>query len=202
MSTDSDGGHDLDEFLESELRGRLGGLRGPSPEAGRAAYRAVTTTGGKKMPILSSLATAASSKAAVGLAAAALVIGGGSVAAAAATGSTDPGTWGKTVTSAVASCKAKLADGEHGIGQCVSAVASRKGQEERAAHAASEAREAGTPSPHSAGASGSHPTGPPTSHPGGKPSGVPVGPPATLPPAEGGGGHHSPPVVPPTPHNP
>lgn len=200
MSTDSDGGRGLDELLESELRRRLGGLDGPSPGVGGAAYRTVTTARGKKMPILSSLATAASSKAAVGLATAALVVGGGSVAAAAATNSTNPAVWGRTVTAAVASCKSKLGDGQHGIGQCVSAAARKKGEEERAAHAASEAREdAGTPTPRTGG-SASHPT--PPAHPGGRPTGVPVGPPATLPPAAGGGGHPSPPVVPPTPHNP
>ena len=155
------------------------------------------------MPLLSSLTAAASSKAAVGLATAALVVGGGSAAAAAVTGSTDPGTWGKTVTAAVARCKADLTSGEHGIGHCVSKTASQKGQEERSSHAASAAREqpVGAPSAHPTGrpstAPTAHPTGAPASlpppHPTGKPSEAPATPPAP------GGGHPTPPVATPTP---
>lgn len=126
------------------------------------------------MSLLSSL-TAASTKAAAGLATAALVAGGGSVAATAATGTTNPAVWGKTVTAAVATCKGKLTDGQHGIGQCVSTVAKQKGAEERAKH--SEAGE-------------THPTGKPSDLPGGKPSSLPGGPPS--------GGHPAgPPVSPP-----
>ncbi len=199
MNADSDGGLDFDELLERELQRRVGGLRGPSPRVGQAAYRAVAATGGKRMPLLSSLTAAASSKAAIGLAAAALVVGGGSAAAAVASDSANPAAWGQTVKAAVGTCESKAdASGQHGIGQCVSAVAKKNGQEERAEHAASAARQetpAGTTSP--------HPTGPPTSHPtshtGGKPTGVPAGPPASLPPASDGTHPTGPPVVPPTP---
>jgi hypothetical protein len=197
MNAHDDGGSAFDQFLERELQRRVGALQGPRPEVRQAVYR-VAAIGGKSMPLLSSLAAAASSKAAIGLATAALVVGGGSVAAAAATGSTDPGTWGKTVTQAVANCKSKLGDNEHGIGQCVSAVASRKGQEERAAHAASGARmNEAAPSPHATGSGQSHPT-PDAQH--SKPSGVPAGPPSAAP--AGDGSHPTgPPVVPPTPHH-
>jgi len=194
MNAGSDGGLGFDELLERELQWRVGNLRTPSPGADQAAYRAVSA-GGKRMPLLSSLTAAASSKAAVGLATAALVVGGGSAAAAAVTGSTDPGTWGKTVTAAVASCKADLASGQHGIGHCVSKIASRKGQEERSSHAASAARmnePAGTPSAHPTGrpatAPTSHPTGAPTSHPTPHPTGQPSS-----------GGHPTPPVTTPSP---
>jgi hypothetical protein len=198
MRTDGADGFDLDELLERELRRHVAGLRVPSPRADQAAYRAVAATGGKRMPLLSSLTAAASSKAAVGLATAALVIGGGSVAAAAATGSANPSTWGKTVTDAVASCKAKLGDDQHGIGACVSDVASRKGQEERSEHAASAARQnhpVGTPSAHPTGAATAHPTGAPSVHPTGRPSDVPT-PHATPSP---GHDHPTPPVATPTP---
>jgi hypothetical protein len=203
MNTDSDGGLDFDELLERELRRRVGGLLGPSPGVGQAAYRAVTATGGKRMPLLSSLAAAASSRAAIGLATAALVIGGGTATVAFASDSPNPTTWGKTVTDAITTCTGQLKDGQHGIGQCVSAIAKRKGVEERASHAASAAREnqpSSIPSGHPTGKPTGLPTGPPTSPPGGKPSGVPAGPPASLPPATDGSHPTGPPVVPPTPH--
>lgn len=169
MNAGSDGNADLEDLLEHELRRRVGSLRAPSPWAAQAAYRAVAPRGGKRMPLLSSLTAAASSKAAVGLATAALVMGGGSAAAAAAvTGSTDPGAWGRTVTAAVASCKSHLAAGDHGIGHCVSDVASRKGQAERSEHTAGSAPTA-EPSGHPTGrpstVPAAHPTGPPASHP-------------------------------------
>ena len=143
------------------------------------------------MSLLASLTAAASTKAAAGLAVAALAVGGGSIAATAATGTTNPAVWGKTVTAAVATCKDKLTDSQHGIGQCVSAVAKQKGAEERAKH--SEAGE-------------THPTGKPTDLPGGKPSslpggpptGVPAGPPSSVPPASNGGHPTGPPVSPPS----
>jgi hypothetical protein len=202
MNADSDGGLDFDELLERQLRQWVGGLLGPSPGVRQAAYRAVPATGGKRMPLLSSLAAAASPKAAAGLATAALVIGG-ATAAAAVTTDTNPTTWGKIVTDAVATCKSQLKDGQHGIGQCVSAVAKKKGEEERASHAASAARvvmPASMSSGHPTGKPTAHPTGPPTSPPNGKPSGVPVGPPASLPPAGNGSHPTGPPVVPPSPH--
>jgi hypothetical protein len=139
------------------------------------------------MPLLSSLAATASTKAAVGLATAALVVGGGSAAAAAASGSANPSDWGKTVTQAVATCKNDLSAGQHGIGQCVSKTASQKGQAERAAHAASSARQV-EPSVASSPKQASHPTPAPTSHPTGKPTDVPAGTPPSAPP--GGGGSH------------
>jgi hypothetical protein len=79
---------------------------------------------------------------AAGVATLALAVAGGSVAAFATTGSPNPGVWGKTVTAAVANCKAQLRDSQRGIGQCVSDVAQRNGVQERAEPSkASEARE-------------------------------------------------------------
>src|SRR5258708_11463891 len=49
------------------------------------------------------------------------------VAGAAATGSLNPVVWGQQVTQQVASCKSKLAAGDHGIGDCVSQFASQHG---------------------------------------------------------------------------
>lgn len=169
------GGFELDDLLERELRTNVGGLQGPSPAAGQSAYHAFAI-GGSTMSFFSSVAAAASTKAVAGLAVAALATGGGAVAATAASGSPNPSVWGKTVTAAVTSCKDNLKPGQHGIGQCVSAVAKQKGVEERTAHSASSAR---TEPP--AGAASSHPAGLPSSRPAGPPSSVPAGKPSTPP---------------------
>jgi len=50
------------------------------------------------------------------------------VAGAATTGSLNPTVWGHQVTQQVASCKAQLADGQHGIGDCMSTFANQHGQ--------------------------------------------------------------------------
>jgi hypothetical protein len=117
---------------------------------------------------------------AAGVATLALAVAGGSVAAIATTGSPSPGVWGKTVTAAVANCKAQLRDSQRGIGQCVSDVAQRHGVQERAEPSkASEAREnqpggkdvdernhkANRGPDATSGSESSHPTGRPTSLP-------------------------------------
>ncbi|HLQ62041.1 MAG TPA: hypothetical protein VK131_09270 [Candidatus Acidoferrales bacterium] len=99
---------------------------------------------------LSSVPTAAK---AVAVAVAAILVAAG--AASAATGSPNPAVWGATVTQAVADCKNALQPGQHGIGQCVSAVARTHGPTVSAEHRASPAR---TNEP-------SHPTGKPTGRP-------------------------------------
>lgn len=50
------------------------------------------------------------------------------VAGTAATGSPNPLVWGQQVSHYVTDCKDKLADGQHGIGDCVSTFASSHGQ--------------------------------------------------------------------------
>lgn len=200
MNTDSDGGPAFDALLERELRRRLGALRGPSAGLDRAAYRAVAN-GGRTMPLLSSVAAAASSKAAAGLAAAALVVGGGTAAAAAASHSANPGAFSRSISEAVEACKSKLASGQHGIGDCVSAAAKHHGQERRAEHANDAAGDVpnGAPSPHPTGKPATHPNGKSSSHDGGKPSDVPASPPAA-----DGDHRNGPPASPgshqPTPH--
>ena len=68
-------------------------------------------------------------KAATGFAVAVVaMLAAAAVTEAAITGSADPSNWGRLVTQQVATCKAALKTGEHGIGQCVSAFASRHGQ--------------------------------------------------------------------------
>ena len=69
-------------------------------------------------------------KAATGFAVAMFaLVAAAAVAEAAITGSADPANWGQQVRHQVSVCKAALATGEHGIGQCVSAFASQHGQD-------------------------------------------------------------------------
>jgi hypothetical protein len=127
------------------------------------------------MSVLSLIVAIASTKTTVGLAAAVLAVGAGAAAATAATGTDNPVVWGKTVTAAVATCKGQLmAAGQHGIGQCVSAVAKQKGAEERALHSE-------TPGTHPAGNPSDVPKVKPSDVPRGKPSDVQQGKPSDLP---------------------
>ncbi len=80
--------------------------------------------------VLSGARAALAVKAATGFAVAALaVVAAAAATEAAITGSADPSNWGQQVRQQVIACKAALASGEHGIGQCVSAFASQHGQE-------------------------------------------------------------------------
>jgi hypothetical protein len=225
MTTEDRWKSEFDDLLEQELERSVGHLQGPRTEFYQSAYYKTFLARGNRRSAFSALPAAGFTKAAAGLGAAALVAAGGTVVAIASTGSADPGVWGKTVSAAVASCKDQRTEGQHGIGQCVSAVAKEKGEQQRALHSASAAREnhQGTPTGqnHStnsptavpAGQAKSHPTGSPTSvppgqakshpggpaeiHPTGRPSGVPVGPPANLPAASPGTHPTGPPVSPP-----
>ena len=178
-------GDEFEGWLEQQLQGALQAHAGPSPLAAQAAYHAAAITGGMGVSTFSTITAAVTSKAAAGLATAALVVGGGgAVAATAATGSADPGVWGQTVTQAVNQCKTDLG-GYQNIGQCVSAVASQKGQQERALHSASSAREnraSEARSEHPPASSGhTQPPGKPTDNPTGKPGDVPTGKPGDVP---------------------
>jgi hypothetical protein len=188
MTTEGGGGLGLDDLLGQELRQRVGNLQGPSPRAGQSLYHSLYLTGGTGLSVLSMIVATATTKATVALAAAALLVGGGAAAATAATGSTDPTVWGKTVTAAVATCKGHLLADQHGIGQCVSAVAKQKGAEERALHSKA-------PAPHSTSNPSDVPStkpsdvphGEPTDLPHGNPTDLPYGRPNTTPPGSSGG---------------
>ena len=134
MTLEGGGGFDLDQVLEQELQRHAAQHPAPSTLHQQARYHAALTSGGAMTP-LGHIASIVSAKAATGIAVATLAVAGaGAGSAAALTGSTSPDAWGKTVTDAVATCKADLKPGEHGIGQCVSAVAKKHGAEERAEH--------------------------------------------------------------------
>jgi hypothetical protein len=85
------------------------------------------------------------------------------LAAAAVTGSANPQAWGQYVSDAVSTCKSELAGGQHGIGQCVRAIARQKGPQESNQHS------------NGNGSGKTHPS------PKGRPTGVPGGPPSTRP---------------------
>jgi hypothetical protein len=85
------------------------------------------------------------------------------LAAAAVTGSANPQAWGQYVSDAVSTCKSELTSGQHGIGQCVRAIARQKGSQERNQHS------------NGNGNGKAHAT------PKGRPTGVPGGPPSNRP---------------------
>ncbi len=93
----------------------------------RSAFRTVTGGAGAALTV----------KLLTGIAAAAAAV---TVAGTVTTGSINPVAWGQTVTQQVQTCKDKLADVQHGIGDCVSDLASTHG-----AAVASAARHHGNP---------------------------------------------------------
>jgi len=110
---------DLERELEQELHRVLDPLAAmPVPDRRPAASRkaARALLGGAGAALTVKLLTG------VAVAAAAVTVAGASV-----TGSLNPADWGRQVQQQVASCQAQLADGQHGIGDCVSSFASQHG---------------------------------------------------------------------------
>jgi hypothetical protein len=121
---------DLERELEQELHRVLDPIVGlPIPPRRTIQNRRAARA------LLGGAGAALSFKLLTGVAVAAAAV---TVAGAATTGSLDPTVWGQQVTARVADCKAKLADGQHGIGDCVSSFASQHGTS-----VASEARQHG-----------------------------------------------------------
>ena len=112
---------DLERELESELHRVLDPLSTAPVPARRVAPSGQTRTralvGGAGAALTMKLLTGA-----VAVAAAVTVAG------AATTGSFSPVDWGQKVTERVQQCKDTLAAGDHGIGDCVSALANTHGQ--------------------------------------------------------------------------
>jgi len=125
---------DFDTWLAAELDGGLGRASGPTPHPAHARYHAEFLEGARRRGVRRGLKRFVATPAAVAMV---TVLAGGAVGAFAAAGAPTSGDWGAKVTQAVTTCKAGLTTGHHGIGDCVSAVASQKGQQERAAHSAS-----------------------------------------------------------------
>ncbi len=110
---------DLERELEQELHRVLDPIAGlpiPPRRMIRDRRAAQALLGGAGAALMLKLLTG------VAVAAAALTVAG-----AATTGSLDPNVWGQQVKTRVAECKDKLADGQHGIGECVSSFASQHG---------------------------------------------------------------------------
>jgi hypothetical protein len=146
---------EFDLWLKDELGKGYTPFRAVSPPAG-APYRSHASIGrglhgrGARVAIVVVAA-------AIGLMATTVL------AAAAVTGSANPQAWGQYVSDAVSTCKSELASGQHGIGQCVRAIARQKGSDESTQHS------------NGNGNGKTHPT------PRGRPTGVPGGPPSTRP---------------------
>ena len=111
---------DFERELESELHRVLDPMSSlPIPPRRAAHTRASART------LLGGAGAALTFKILTGVAAAAAAV---TVVGAATTGSLDPTVWGQQVEEQVQTCKNDLAQGEHGIGQCVSSFASQHGQ--------------------------------------------------------------------------
>jgi hypothetical protein len=149
---------EFDLWLKDELGKGYAPFRAVSPPAG-APYRSQALARGPR---------GRGARAAIIVVAAAIGLMATTVlAAAAVTGSANPQAWGQYVSDAVSTCKSELVSGQHGIGQCVRAIARQKGPNESNQHS----------NGNGSGASNgkTHPT------PKGRPTGVPGGPPSTRP---------------------
>jgi len=109
---------EFDLWLTDELGRGYATFRAVPPPAG-APYRAASATRGAR--------GRAARAALVVLAVAIGLMATTVLAAAAVTGSANPQAWGQYVSDAVSTCKSELANGQHGIGQCVQAIARQKG---------------------------------------------------------------------------
>jgi len=112
---------DFDREIEQELHRMLDSIdRDPIPP--RRTVQSRTT---RTRALLGGAGAAVAAKLVTGVAVAAAAV---TVAGASATGSLDPTVWGQQVSQRVEQCKEALADGQHGIGGCVSAFAKTHGQ--------------------------------------------------------------------------
>lgn len=124
---------DFDRDIERELDRVLG----PVESASIPAWR-TPASGGFMKKVLGGTGAALAAKIVTGFAIGVLAAAGATEAA--VTGSVNPADWGPQVVAQVAKCKAALQDGQHGIGQCVSAFARQHGPAVSADHRASNAR--------------------------------------------------------------
>jgi hypothetical protein len=110
---------DIERELESELHRVLDPLSALPIPTRRMPARGITAR-----TVLGGAGAALSLKLLTGVVAAAAAV---TVAGTVTTGSLNPVDWGQQVSQHVADCKAKLADGQHGIGDCVSSFANQHG---------------------------------------------------------------------------
>ena len=157
---------DFDRLIETGLSQALSSTGSPPPGL-EPRYLHARMRSRNPMSLLTAIPT----RAAIAVAAASLATGGGLAAKTVATGTPHPLVWGQKVETQVETCKAQLSAGQHGIGDCVSDFASRKGQEERAAHAAGKGEGKGDADHPTPNAEASHGKGAPAGA--GKPSDTP-----------------------------
>lgn len=158
----------FNQWLDSQLQQHASAHTGPSPLPAQAQYHAAFLHSGARLPLLAKVGAALSTKAAIAFAAGALAVGAAGVSESVITGSVNPTDWGKQVVKQVNDCKAALAPGSHGIGQCVSAFASQHGAAVSAEHPATPTPGHGQHSPGpppGKGKSTTHPTPSPHPHP-------------------------------------
>jgi uncharacterized membrane protein YgcG len=129
---------DLERELEQELHRVLDAVSGRPIPPRRTVHARVSARA-----LLGGAGAALTVKLLTGVAVAAAAV---TVAGAATTGSLNPTVWGQKVSETVESCKLQLANGQHGIGDCVSSFASQHG-----AAVASDARHHGNGSGNSNG---------------------------------------------------
>jgi len=175
-------------WIDTRLAASFSHLDLPA-SAPEGRYQAVTPRWRRRrMSLLAGLPAILTTKTAAAAAIVLTAAGGGAVTKTVLTGNPNPTNWGSTVTQQVQSCKAALSAGQHGIGACVSSVATQHGQQQRQAHApATSTEHAGDPVAHPTDPVGhppTHPTHPvvhPSEHPTGPPSGHTTGPPSGAP---------------------
>jgi len=130
----------FETWLEQKLQGHAAAQLGQRPSPVQAQYHAGYLQGGHHV-FLVKVAGLITAKAAIGLTLGVLAVSAASAAGEATiTGSTNPSNWGSQVVQQVQKCKAALAPGSHGIGQCVSAFAKQHGDQVSDSHHASGAR--------------------------------------------------------------
>jgi hypothetical protein len=146
------GGESFDQWLGQQLQQHASAHGGPSPLPAQAQYHTAFVQGAVHVSLLANVGAALTTKAAIGFTASVLAVGAAGAGEAVITGSTNPGDWGKQVVEQVKDCKAALAPGSHGIGQCVSEFASQHGNKGSGAH---------RPNPGQGQGHGQHTAGPP-----------------------------------------
>jgi type IV secretory pathway TrbL component len=163
----------FDQWLGQELRLHASANTGPNPLPAQAQYQAAYVNGAVSIPLLAKVGAVLTTKAAIGVTAGVLAVGAAGASEAAITGSANPSDWGKQVVKQVNDCKAALAPGTHGIGECVSSFASQHGNKGgnsadhrnnpttgHAAHTPGRPPSKGKPSTHPSPPSHAHPTPP------------------------------------------
>ncbi|TMF33170.1 MAG: hypothetical protein E6I30_08745 [Chloroflexi bacterium] len=110
--------------IEREIEQELHRVLDPIAAQPIPPRRAIVQNRRTASALLGGAGAALSLKLLTGVAVAAAAV---TVAGAATTGSLNPSVWGQQGTQRVQECKDKLADGQHGIGDCVSSFASQHG---------------------------------------------------------------------------